>query len=187
VDEVRARARVELRYEIASMGREYKDDNSTGLHKFALDNVEGDEWPSDLSELADMPVPTMSHFDQVNMNHLLNMSGPDEGVSNLFKALLPTICAFNKKQHKLEWQMRQMSKSMFWLREQSTQTPRLHGKTPSFVSLLSVALQNYNPDVIPLALARHLREENKDQKEVRVQRDVVWGPDQHHWIVEGLT
>jgi hypothetical protein len=65
-------------------------------------------------------------------------------------------------------------------------TRTLVGKTPAFLDLLPNSVRNMHPSK-PIALARHLKEEDEDQRKVREQRDAAWKSMEHLWTSENKT
>jgi hypothetical protein len=62
-----------------------------------------------------------------------------------------------------------------------------YGKEPTFVSLLTPALRNFNPDVRPVPLATHSRGETKEQMAIHKQRDDMFKEVEYLWRDEGKT
>jgi hypothetical protein len=191
-DAARAEDRAAVRKKAMLVGEEYRN-NDKDLFRFALDKTEDDEdWPSDGATRACAPRPAinfprmlaMERWPPPELKHM-----PPEAMESLHNMIVPLLFSLNKHMHGVEWKLRQLCQSTGALFEASGSATQAKsaGRTPDFVNLLSREVRDYSPGTIPPHLARSLKEETDDQKDVREQRDSVWGAHEHHWLRDKKT
>jgi hypothetical protein len=90
--------------------------------------------------------------------------------------------------YQTRWQLEQLMEAVLAngpLRGSASKTT--YGKEPTFVSLLSPALRNFNPPDGTVNLATHSRSETKEQVAIHKQRDDMFAEVEYLWLVEGKT